>query len=83
LVADTCRPRQIAALVSAGSMTSSMWACPAATYGSMLARSSSTMARRAAVRSSSGTAANSLRPMMLTMPSGPMTAISAVGQATM
>ena len=36
-----------------------------------------------ASRSSSGTASSVLRWMMLTMPSGPITAISAVGHATM
>src|SRR5262245_2193572 len=78
------RPRAIAARVSAGSITSSSLAWPAAMYGSMLARISSASSSRRAVRASSSSIASScLRWMMFTAPSGPMTAISAVGQATM
>ena len=41
---ETWRPFQMAWRVSAGSMTSSTWAWPAAMYGSMFLRSSSAMA---------------------------------------
>src|SRR4051794_8366779 len=78
------KPRAIAARVSAGSITSSSWAWPAAIYGSMLARISSASSSRLAARSVSSSITSSvLRWMMLTAPSGPITAISAVGHATM
>src|SRR5262245_15590773 len=78
----SCKPRQTAWRVSAGSITSSTSAWPAATYGSMFLRISSASSSRFCGRSSSGTSSRVRRWMMLTAPSGPMTAISAVGQAT-
>src|SRR5205823_3157497 len=67
--------------VSAGSMTSSIIAQPAARYGLIWARIVSINCAR--VASGLSEASTCLLKMMLTAPSGPMTEISANGQATM
>ena len=67
--------------MAAGSMTSSMKPWPAAMNGFItVSRNSSTFSCRLAARSSA--AAMSRRKMMLAAPSAPMTAISALGNAS-
>src|SRR5216683_621335 len=74
------RPRTITRRVSAGSMTSSIIAQPAAMYGLICARIASNIRER--VSSGLSEASICLLKMMFTAPSGPMTEISANGHAT-
>jgi hypothetical protein len=66
--------------VSRGSITSSIMPFSAAMYTSMILRKSSISSARFA--SGSSAASTSLRKMISTAPSAPITEISALGQAT-
>src|SRR5262249_31698698 len=69
---DTCRPRQIARRVSAGAITSSRWAWPAAMYGAMFCRISSAGPSPLSVPPSPGAAPLPLPGVMFTAPARPL-----------